>query len=920
VFAQQHEYDLKWRTLKTEHFSVHFPEGFEATGQEIAQICEDVYEPVSRSLNYYPHRTHVVIHTRSDIANGFVVQIPWRMELFINEPQDNLIGSREAWLRILITHEFTHIVQARKTKGLSRLSYPFFGELNSFWHNATPNWYVEGFATLNETRYTLGGRGRNAFHRMKWLAPVQNQKPWKLANSNFPSRKRLPPDINYVTGFFLSEHISQVYGDDAWAKIADRYFSNPLLGFGNAVKKVTGKKPEALYREVLADFTPQSTSHDSTVSPSKIWRRPSVPENQLSPHWLDDNKIVYYRASFDDLPEIAILHRNGASQRMLRRALFGTENVLDTGMRSIVWAETRPHLRYPATEYSDLMIYDRQTRATRRLTKNARVYSPDLSPDENLVVAVQTNLPQNQLVAISTETGEMTPILSIQNASLQNPRWSPDGTSVAFAIKDSTAKQDIAILDFQTGKWRLLYDADASHDNSPCWTPDSKYVLYTSDRSGVFNIWAVEIATGKQWLVTNERTGAFSPDVSPDGKSLAYTVYSELGFLVASIELDQSKWTDASTSNAEWGVRNSELNSPESSALRIPSSEFTTGSYSALGQILRPQGWFPWAVEDEDGTAFGLFAFSADVLHRHDWQGFLTFSPANLQPSWDIAYNYRRWWSELTIRSFSDVDQISGVLFEGQVFNRWLRNRGLEITTGIPLTLESNVNTTFLRPSFGYKGENVDLTIRSAGLDTSLHIGDYRGLKAGLQFFRGSQTLRDVVPHKAILFSAFADWSVSYLKTDFKAQQYTGILNMYHPTFIKHHQLQLQFNYTARGGNFGFDSFRSYPIGYGDPGNRKLFRFKAAYHFPLSYLEWQMPLLPIFVGYLAGTLFFDWGTAWNHGLGKDVWRRNDRSSSGVLLSANLHLFQTINTQAGVAIFYRDAEGDVRIEPVIGINF
>jgi hypothetical protein len=131
TFAQQHEYDLKWRTLKTAHFSVHYPDGFEALGQRIARLCEDVYEPVSRSLNYYPHRTQVVIHTRSDLANGFVVQIPWRMELFIAEPQNNLIGSKDEWLRVLVTHEFTHVVQARKNRGLSRLSYPFFGELNS---------------------------------------------------------------------------------------------------------------------------------------------------------------------------------------------------------------------------------------------------------------------------------------------------------------------------------------------------------------------------------------------------------------------------------------------------------------------------------------------------------------------------------------------------------------------------------------------------------------------------------------------------------------------------------------------------------------------------------------------------------------------------------------------------------------------
>ncbi|MFQ5630032.1 MAG: TolB family protein, partial [bacterium] len=550
-FAQQHQPDLKWLTLKTPHFSVHFPKEFEATGRKVAQICEDVYEPISKSLNYYPHRTQVVVHTRSDLANGFVVQLPWRMELFITEPQDNLIGSRESWLRVLITHEFTHVVQARKTKGLSRLSYPFFGELNSFWHNATPNWYVEGFATLNETRYTHGGRGRNAFHRMKQLAPLQNRVQWSLANSNFPSRKRLPADINYVSGYYLSQHISKKFGNDAWAEIADSYFDNPLLGFGNAVKKVTGSKPEALYDEMLAKTKNIPSARVLPVSPSRIWRNATVPENQLTPRWISNNQVVYYRAGFDDLPEIASFEQDGTSSRILERALFGTDNVLDAGKRYIVWAETNQHIRYSATELTDLMLYDRQQRSLHALTSRGRVYSPDLSPNEKQIVAIQTNLPYNQLVTVSTKTGEIRVLLHIENTALLNPRWSPDGNKISFAIKDSTGKQDISVLDVKTGNCRLLFPADDSHENSPCWTPDGKYLLYSSDRSGIFNIWAIEIETGKRWMVTNERTGAFAPDVSPDGKQLAFTIYTEKGFLIASIAFDEQKWIEESTLSAE---------------------------------------------------------------------------------------------------------------------------------------------------------------------------------------------------------------------------------------------------------------------------------------------------------------------------------------------------------------------------------
>ena len=404
-----------------------------------------------------------------------------------------------------------------------------------------------------------------------------------------------------------------------------------------------------------------------------------------------------------------------------------------------------------------------------------------------------------------------------------------------------------------------------------------------------------------------------------------------MGFHIRSIDLDRQKWI------AETEVRRTARHSVhvpaedagQTAANGVGSTaprQWHSGRYNALGQILRPQGWFPWAVEDENGTAFGVFALSADALHRHDWNGFVAFSPENLNPSWDVTYNYRKLLPELSLRSFRDVDEIGQLAGpNGSVFDGWLRNTGVELTARIPLTLGRNVYTTFLAPIAGFKSENIDLLARGrssgvAGVEVQNDVANYRGLVAGVQFFTATQALRDVVPKKGLLFTALADWSSSYFKSQVKAQQYTGSLTVYFPALFKHHALQVQASFTTRGGRFGFDSFRSYPLGFGDPGQRKLLRLKTAYHFPIAYSEWQMPLLPVYFDYLAGTLFFDWGTSWNHGSGREVWSANDRSATGVVLGANVTLFQTITTRAGVALFYHDGDRELRVEPVIGINF
>lgn len=39
--------ELKWNTIETEHFFVHFHDGAEQTGKLTAKIAEDIYKPIT---------------------------------------------------------------------------------------------------------------------------------------------------------------------------------------------------------------------------------------------------------------------------------------------------------------------------------------------------------------------------------------------------------------------------------------------------------------------------------------------------------------------------------------------------------------------------------------------------------------------------------------------------------------------------------------------------------------------------------------------------------------------------------------------------------------------------------------------------------------------------------------------------------
>jgi hypothetical protein len=302
---------------------------------------------------------------------------------------------------------------------------------------------------------------------------------------------------------------------------------------------------------------------------------------------------------------------------------------------------------------------------------------------------------------------------------------------------------------------------------------------------------------------------------------------------------------------------------------------------------------------------------SNDVLHRHGWQGSFALSPKDFRPSADFNYSYRRWWPEFNLRAYYLPDEVSS---QGET--GWQRKQGVELRTALPLVLASNVYPTFLRPFVGVKLE--DTKHSTGGIFPAQQ--KYRGLQFGFGFARFSQTFRDVVPRRALSLAAFADWSSPGLGSEFDAQQLSSRVNVFLPTPIPHHQLQFLGMYQNRRGNYDYDSFDAFPIGYDDDERSQQLRLKAAYHFPLAYVEWPVPLLPIYLDYLAGAVFYDWGTSWNRGFDFSQLDEGARYSTGIQLTVNNFVFRRFANRVGMAFYYRSTDREWKATSVFGFDF
>jgi len=637
-----------WRTLHTAHFRIHFRPASRAAAEQEAREAERAYRLLSRELHPPRGIVDLVLGDDIDAANGFATMFPSnRLTVFAAPPTtDPGLEHFDDWLRLVTTHELTHVFHLDRTKGLWRIVQGVFGRVPGSFPNAyQPSWVTEGLATYYESRLTGGGRVTGSFHTQVLAADAAAGRPRSPWNAVFFTRWS-DGYAPYAYGSRFFERLSESAGDSAIPRFVERT-SGQLIPYrvGRQVRRASGRNLLAEWRAGPArpDSVPRAAT--GTAVAARLWTEP-VP--RVSP---DGRRVAFLWDDGKSAPELRIV--DAATWRTLRRHRVNRGVRYDWLGDTVVVVQldftTRWKIRSDLYRWLPDGAWRRDTHGARRVEPRAgggRLIVQRLVPGGNRLDLMPG------LDTVGVTWGEVVP--------------SPDG-------------QWIAATRHRAGHWSLVRWPAAAPESlsvlvddggtvsDPAW--EGEALLFVADWTGMPQIhrWAPGAPLQR---VTAAPLGARTPAALPDG-SLLYTTFTASGWELRRAQPEVTVAPPLPTAEAF------------DSAPAVPTRETGYASWSSL----KPHFWIPLFFDQGSAGRFGgALTAGTDAIGRYSYLVGVAVAPSPLRaegtfslasyvwnnPSFDITGS-RQWSLVFVTGTGTVVSEREDVAALGAMFEtrRW---------------------------------------------------------------------------------------------------------------------------------------------------------------------------------------------------------------------------------------------------------
>ena len=909
---------LEWKTLESDHFRIHFHNGEKSLALKSAAIAELVHEELTKTLNWVPrNKTDLVLSDEVDFSNGAATPIPFNATyIFITPPNEpNTLEDYDDWLKIIIKHEYTHIIHLDKASGFPRSVRNIFGRMILFFPNSLqPNWLIEGLATHMETDVEAeAGRGQSSQFAMMMRTEVANGiKP--VSQVNLPIRSWPGGTSAYLYGVYFYQFIEHRYGKDSLLKYIESNSNNVIPFRVNAnTQQVFGKDMTELwteFEEYLGEqFTPQlqAIQADGIVDGKALT---SKGFRSGSPVVMSDGSL--YFINNDGFTRPALMYFADNKIEHIADLHYAARLDMHDQAGALI---SQPEICDNYTVYYDLYRIAKGSNVAERLTHCARYVFSSWSPNAENIIAVNMSLGQSSLHRLNAN-GELLEILwqGEHDEVISQIDWSADGNQLVASVWHD-GNWNLELFDVKLKSWSALTN-DPWIQMQPRFSYDNKSVIFSADYDGVFNIHRLELDSTNVYRLTNVEGGAFAPSSTKD--SLFYSGYGANGFDIYHLErvqvIDHFKQSmfEMDSKQKDYQAFGEKL-------------ELTEADYSPWSS-LRPRWWLPSAAAaTKEGSWLGAVTGGNDVLRVHAYLMSAAFelNTDTFSATFSYIYNNRL---SLSLSRGAEVNLDAA----DDVLSIRLSNE-FQLTYDFPfLHVESDWHFLFnmtIDEEF-----NDDVRTGITALPESKD-----GLVGGAILFDNSRQFNySISPNDGRRVKLIAE-SSDALESDFSGDIYVVDWREYIQLSAEHVLAIRLVNawgteqpkpFRLGGVNFLSSDFslfnkreynlRGYAEDLAELTGRRMQLLSTEWRFPVSRIErgWMSP--PLGISQLSGSVFYEAGDSWDEGSSVDKFYQ----SAGLEFSAEMNLFYGfgLKVRAGYAHGFNKVLGDNVVYFSIGSSF
>ena len=584
------------KVIRTRYFNIYFSTA-EKTARHIADFCD---ETLSNLMRHYPTFVdriapiHVVVDDQADFLGNAFASYSLNYIHFWTNPIDWEIRGSSDWVRNVFVHELTHIVTLKAAhKGLpfqiglintSRANEnPDFSFTLGLYHLAVSSGFAEGIAQWEATQY---GDDHWDTHRdmLLRMASLESDLLSLSDMGQLGGKGNFYGEMVYNQGYAMLNYIGDRFGPGAVRQIFEH---KPIVNFNSSLKKATGVSAKQLYRDWTAHIGEQYRAVQSDIE------RAGEREGELI---ADLGSLDYHPVYSPDGTKIGFISNDDSDYfitelKVMDLSTKKVTKIADRVDNRFVWTASGDSLMYIKAIGSrwDIFTYNLKTKKESRVTVGLRGKDPTLSPDGKQIAFVTMRDGTANIGLVNTD-GTDVRFLTRNNDATQyfGPKWSPDGKHLIFSVFRTGEDRDIAIIDTDATTWKrekgrrskekrevetqrdslqqAMADSIAAFPDSmayannanfravvhseaderdPVWLPDGSGFVFSSDRTGIFNLYTHDLASGEQKQLTHVVGGAFLPTLSPDASDAIYVGYRAANYNLYRIPLSEGVAVDA---------------------------------------------------------------------------------------------------------------------------------------------------------------------------------------------------------------------------------------------------------------------------------------------------------------------------------------------------------------------------------------